>query len=115
MTERTPSRAAKRAGDLFQALRGQIGRHVSAEALHIFWLVAMNEGRSVAEVAELVGSPAWSTSRTLLDLGDAKRGGNAGYGLLQRTTDPTNLRVIRYSLTPKGKILKNTILSLMED
>src|SRR3546814_8246995 len=71
--------------------------------------VALNEGKSLGELAELVGSNASTVSRHLLDLGERNRRMEPGYGLVDRRVDPMELRKNSYFLTPKGKALAASI------
>src|SRR3546814_14747877 len=71
--------------------------------------VALNEGKSLGELAELVGSNASTVSRHLRDLGERNRRMEPGYGLVDRRVDPMELRKNSYFLTPKGKALAASI------
>lgn len=69
----------------------------------MFLTVALNEGASLTELAELSGTRKSTASRYLLDLPDKTRTGAAGYGLVSREQDPEELRRNMYGLTAKGR------------
>jgi DNA-binding MarR family transcriptional regulator len=69
----------------------------------MFLTVALNEGASLSELAETIGMKKSTASRYLLDLSDKTRVGGAGYGLVHREVDPTELRRNMYSITAKGR------------
>src|SRR3546814_10232505 len=82
-----------------------IGPTIPTQLVQTFVDVALNEGKSLGELAELVGSNASTVSRHLLDLGERNRRMEPGYGLVDRRVDPMELRKNSYFLTPKGKAL----------
>lgn len=71
--------------------------------LLVFLTVALNEGASLTELAELSDTRKSTASRYLLDLSDKTRAGNPGYGLVSREQDPAELRRNMYGLTAKGR------------
>lgn len=79
-----------------------------------FLTVALFEGRSLREYAEMTNSPQSTMSRHLLDLGARNRKKEPGYGLIEQTTDVDDLRKNVYRLTPKGRALVQTVSELME-
>ena len=115
MTTDNQAMALRKADRLLQTIRGQIDRSVSVEVAHAFILVALNEGASPSELAEMAGATKSAMSRYLLDLSERLRNGDTGRDLLQRVQDPLNMRSVKYILSPKGKLLKNSIVSLMGD
>jgi DNA-binding MarR family transcriptional regulator len=108
-------RAAKTRWRLLQTYRSAITEHVPAQLAEAFELVCWNEGKTVFELAELGGATKTTMSRHLLDLSEKLRSGADGYKLLQRVKDPTNMRSVVYSLTPKGRLLRNSLREIMED
>lgn len=77
-------------------------------------LVALNEGKSLNELATLSGSKQSTMSRHLLDLGDRNRNMEPGHGLVVRTIDPMDLRSTKFSLSEKGRLLLQDVVKLME-
>lgn len=73
--------------------------------LQMFLLVALNEGASLTDLCELADMKKSTGSRYLLDLSDKTRAGTAGYGLVTREVDPSELRKNMYALTAKGRNL----------
>lgn len=71
--------------------------------VQMFLLVALNEGASLTELAELADMKKSTSSRYLLDLSDKQRTGAQGFGLVMREIDPQELRKNMYALTPKGR------------
>jgi DNA-binding MarR family transcriptional regulator len=94
------------------AIRSGISESVPVQLFHTLILVARNEGKGVVELADMAGASKATMSRHLLDLSDKLRNGDEGYGLLARTQDPKNLRQVFYSVTPKGKLLLNTLADI---
>lgn len=88
---------------------------VSTQLMQAFLAVALNEGKTLTEIAEQLGSNLSTASRQLLDLGDRNRKLEPGYMLVDRKVDPMNLRVNRYTLTPKGKLLYQELAQIMKD
>lgn len=113
-TDKT-ERTLKKADRLFAAIRSATAPTVPVQLAHTFVLVAQNEGTGVVALAEMAGATKGTMSRHLLDLSDRLRSGEEGYGLLQRTQDPTNLRSVTYTLTSKGKLLKRQMVDILED
>lgn len=108
-------RAIRKANRLLSQFRTSIDPNIPAQVLQTFLTVAMNEGKSLTEISELVGSNLSTTSRHLLELGERNRRLEPGYNLVDRRTDPMNLRQNCYTLTTKGKLLVAEIVKLMED
>ncbi|WP_375272841.1 MarR family winged helix-turn-helix transcriptional regulator [Sphingomonas sp.] len=108
-------KALKKLDRIFSTIRSSIGESISLQVAHTFVLVCRNEGLGVVELAERAGASKGTMSRHLLDLSERLRNGQDGYGLLQRTQDPSSLRSIIYTLTPKGKLLKNQLVDNIED
>lgn len=105
--------ALKTGVSLMETLRGMIADDVSMKVVHAFLLVCLNEGKGTIELADMAGVSKSTMSRHLLDLSENLRSGDSGYDLLSRTQDPNNMRSVRYILTPKGKMLRNNIASLL--
>ena len=70
-----------------------------------FLTVAMFEGRSAREYAEMLGLGTSSMSRHLLDLGDINRKREPGMRLIEQRPDPMDRRKNVYRLTAKGRAL----------
>ena len=104
-----------RADHLFSQVRTAIDPNVPTQIVQAFLTVALNEGASLTDISEKMGSVSLSTtSRHLLDLGERNRKMEPGYGLVARTPDPMELRKNQYTLTARGKLLADTITRLME-
>lgn len=108
-------RAMKKLNRLMATFRSSIGETIPLQVAHTFILVCQNEGLGVVELAERAGASKGTMSRHLLDLSERLRNGQDGYGLLLRTQDPSNLRSVIYTLAPKGKLLKNQLVDILED
>lgn len=80
----------------------------------MFLLVALNEGGSLTDLAETADMKKSTASRYLLDLSDKTRAGGPGYGLINRETDPDELRRNMYSLSPKGRKLIQQLTQAIE-
>lgn len=105
-------RRGNKAAMLFQAFR-QVDQTMPMQLAYTFLLVALHDGISVTEVADLAGFRLATASRHLLDLGERNRKKEPGLGLVKSEVDPDELRRKIYTLTPKGRNLYNTILNAM--
>jgi len=116
MTENTKAtKGIKKINRLLTAFRSGIGETIPVQVVHTFMTVADRGTVTTNELADLLGSTPSTVSRHLLDLSGTLRSGAPGYGLLNRTQDPTNLRVVHYTLTAKGKLLLNQLVDIVED
>ena len=113
MTDKDLS-AAKKVDLLLRQFRTSIDPNIPAQMLQTFMTVAMNEGKSLTEIAALCSSNISTASRHLLELGARNRRMEPGYGLVDRTTEPMNLRQNAYTLTAKGRLLLDAIIKIME-
>jgi DNA-binding MarR family transcriptional regulator len=104
----------KKFGDALKAVRMATDPTIPSQVVQAFIAVALNEGKSLTEIAEAMGARISTASRQLLDLGDRNRRMEPGYHLIDRRQDPMNLRVNIYTLTPKGRMLAQAIIEGME-
>jgi DNA-binding MarR family transcriptional regulator len=95
--------------------RAAIDPLVSSQLIQAFLAVALHEGQTLTEIADSLGANLSTASRQLLDLGDRNRKREPGYGLVEVVADPMNLRINRYSLTPKGKLIIREINQIIEE
>lgn len=107
-------KAVQKADRLLSQFRTSIDPNIPAQMLQTFMAVAMNEGKSLTEIAEAVHANMSTASRHLLELGERNRRMEPGYNLVSRTPDPMNLRQNAYSLTSKGKLLIANVVKIME-
>jgi DNA-binding MarR family transcriptional regulator len=77
-----------------------------------FLLVALNEGLSVKEYAELAQVSTSVMSRHLLDIGDRNRHMTEGFGLVTSRPHPMELRKHEVFLTPKGRALLHNMIRI---
>jgi DNA-binding MarR family transcriptional regulator len=70
-----------------------------------FLAVAMSEGRSLTEYADMLERPHSTMSRHLKDLGEFDRKRESGLRLIEQRTDPADRRKNIYRLTARGKKL----------
>jgi len=115
VTDDKMTKGLRRSDRFLTAIRSSIDDTIPVQIAHTFVKVCMNPGKGVVELAELTGASKSTMSRHLLDLSETLRTGAPGYGLLLRTVDPTNLRSVVYTLTPRGKLFRNTLADIMED
>lgn len=107
--------AVKRLERALRQVRTSIDPLVPTQVVQAFLAVAANEGKTLTELAEVLGTNLSTASRQLLDLGDRNRKMEQGYMLVDRQVDPMNLRINRYTLTPKGRLLIKELASIMRD
>jgi len=74
-----------------------------------FLMVAMFEGRSLREYADMLGCSHSTMSRHLLDLGEQNRKREPGMMLIEQRPDTDDRRKNVYCLTPKGKALVDAL------
>jgi DNA-binding MarR family transcriptional regulator len=82
---------------------------------HALVTVALNEGKSLQELADLTHVSISNFSRYLLALSDRQRTGGpgSGFGLVIREQDPTNLRKNNYWLSDRGKEFVKELLEII--
>mgnify|MGYP001235187786 CR=1 FL=1 len=105
--------ALQRLEMVIRDLRTAIDPNVPSQVIQAFLVVAQNEGQPLTEYARLLGTNLSTASRQFLDLGERNRRMEKGYMLLDRHVDPANLRVIRYFLTAKGRLLLRSLIEAM--
>jgi DNA-binding MarR family transcriptional regulator len=91
------------------ALQASTDQTIPSQMMRAFIAVCEHEGKSMSELADIVGANVSTMSRHLLDLGPRNRKMEPGYGLVEARTDPMNLRVKNFFLTPKGKLALRNI------
>lgn len=79
-----------------------------------FLLVAIDEGKSVAEYATKAGVSTSVMSRHLLDIGERNRHLEKGFGLISYKPNPMDLRIHEVFLTDKGRALAHQIIRQWE-
>jgi DNA-binding MarR family transcriptional regulator len=107
--------AVKKLERALRQVRAAIDPLVPTQVVQAFLAVATNEGKTLSELSEILGTNLSTASRQLLDLGDRNRKMEQGYMLIDRKSDPMNLRINRYTLTPKGKLLFKQLATIMRD
>lgn len=107
--------ALKKLNRAVKQCRTAIDPLVPTQVVQAFLTVALKEGQTLTELAEQLGTNVSTASRHLLDLSDRNRKMEDGYKLVSRTVDPMNLRVNRYTLTPKGKLLASELAAIIGD
>lgn len=90
-----------------------ISAQMSISQVMSFLTVALNEGKSLKELAELMDCKMNTMSRQLIDLGPRNRRMEEGYQLIQSRQDPFEYRKNQYTLTPRGRHLIKAILKHM--
>lgn len=94
--------------------RTSIDPNVPTQLAQTFVAVAMNEGASLGQIAKVVGTALSTASRHLADLGDLNRKKEPGYKLIHREQDVMELRKNIYTLTPKGRLLAESLAFAMK-
>lgn len=115
MSSQHDQRAIRRVERLLGTFRSAMDETIPIQIAHTFIVVALNEGKGVLELAELVGTNKSTMSRHLLDLSTTLRNGRSGYGLLNRAADAGNLRTVSYTLSARGKLLLHNLLGILGD
>lgn len=105
--------ALRRLEKAIRLMRTAIDPHVPTQVAQAFLAVAMNEGLTLTEYANILGTNISTASRQMLDLGERNRKLEPGYMLVDRKVDPMNLRVNRYTLTGRGRLLLVELVETM--
>lgn len=100
---------------IMKQCRASIDPVVPTQLVQTFLAVALQEGQSTTELADRLNTNVSTASRHLLDLADRNRKMEEGYKLIHREQDPMNLRVNRYTLTPKGRLLASQLADILID
>ena len=93
-------------------VRTSIDPLVPTQLVQAFLAVALHEGMTLTDIAEKLDTNMSTASRQLLDLGERNRKLEPGYQLVDRNVDAMNLRINRYTLTPKGKLLAKQLAEI---
>lgn len=104
-------RSMRRGLDFLQAFR-TVEPSLPSSYMVAFMAVAMEPGHGTVYYAKKLGMVQPVVSRILLEIGQKTRTGGAGLGLVDSATDPVDLRLRRYFLTPKGTALLNSLLKI---
>lgn len=105
--------ALKRAMSFINVFRA-IKQTMPLQHAYTFMLVAMNEGLSVSEYAEMAGVAQSVMTRHLLDIGPHNRRRGEGYGLVIQRPNPADFRQHQTFLTSQGKALLHRVLLTLE-
>jgi DNA-binding MarR family transcriptional regulator len=108
-------RTLRKLDRVLMQFRTAIDPNVPAQLAQTFVAVALNEGASLTEIANVVGTALSTASRHLADLGDRNRKKESGYKLVHREQDAMELRKNIYTLTPKGRLLAEALAHAMKD
>lgn len=95
--------------ETFKGLRPGIQVHMIVALVR----VALNEGKSVAELTRDAGVAQSVMSRALLDLGPMTREREPGLQLVEHKLSPTNMRQHEMYLTKKGASLMRKVASML--
>lgn len=108
------AKSIKRLERALSLVRTSFDASVSTQLVQAFLTVALNEGKTLTEIAGILGTNISTASRQLLDLGQRNRKMEQGYMLVDRQVDPMNLRINRYALTDKGRDLVRELAEVMK-
>lgn len=107
------TKALRTVDKLLSQCRTSIDPTVPVQIVQAFVCVALNEGKTLAELADKLGANNSTTSRHILDLGEYNRRKEPGYMLVEGKVNPEDLRTKRYYLSPKGKLLAKTLANIV--
>jgi len=79
-----------------------------------FLAVARHPGQGPTDYAKMLGTIQPIMSRTLLEIGKKARTRQEGLGLVDSEANPDDLRLNRYFLTSKGRMLYKDIQDILE-
>ena len=98
-----------------EVLRDRIGHNISLAVVHTFLLAVQHPDEGVVDLTKRLKTNKATVSRHLLDLSEKLRTGEPGYGVLKRMPDQPDLREVRYSVTPKGAEILNSLSNILTD
>lgn len=102
-----------RLNSVFNEFR-QVSPSMSVPLAQTLVLVGLNEGKSLRELADIAGLKQGTISRYLLDLSERNRALEPGFGLVNRDTDPMELRKNMYTLTATGRDLLGKVVTHLD-
>jgi len=108
------NRVLRTAVSFLQTFQAEVQESLPIQMATTFMIVATHENRSLKEYTDLAGVAQSTMSRHLSDLGDKRRTGELGHQLIERLQDPAELRRNMYRLTPKGRRLKEKLVSVLK-
>jgi DNA-binding MarR family transcriptional regulator len=82
--------------------------------IQFFLMVARDPGKGATEYGRKLGVQQAVASRILLEIGQKSRGLSGGFGLVESSVDPIDLRLKRYHLTLKGRELAERVITRMK-
>lgn len=103
--------ALRRLEVAIREMRTAIEPNVPSQVMQAFLIVARTEGQTLTAYAHELGTSISTASRHFLDLGERNRKLEKGHMLIDRRVDPGNLRVNRYYLTAKGRLLVQALIA----
>lgn len=106
--------------DLMRGLRflnrlAAIRHTMPLQYMRTFMFVCLYPGRSVDELAKMTGVAQSVMSRHLRDIGPTNRHLEPGFGLIDISFDPTDMRRHIYVLTKKGEGLAHELREALRD
>lgn len=98
--------------NLFNALEEfrKLNPNMSVQQIMTLILVAINEGKSLKELAAVIKIKIPTLSRILIDLGFRNRRMEPGHNLVECRQDPMELRKNQYTLSRRGIYLIESVL-----
>ena len=115
MASASPSPELRKLYRALRIVRTAIDPLVPTQMVQAFLAVALTEGHTLTEIAEVLGTNISTASRQLLDLGERNRRMEPGYQLVESRADPMNLRTNRYTLSPKGRMLAKELVDILKE
>jgi DNA-binding MarR family transcriptional regulator len=111
--------AASKAKNLHKLLKAfsrcrQIRDTMPLQYMYTFLLVCLYPDHSVEQLADRAGVGQTVMSRHLRDIGPTNRHQQPGFGLVDVTFDPKDMRRHIYVLTPKGKLVARELAECLE-
>jgi DNA-binding MarR family transcriptional regulator len=92
----------------------KIDPEMPLQQITVLTLVAFNSGITMKDIGERMGMAQSTVSRNCAALGKTHRLGVAGKGLISTAEDPHERRRKIVSLTPKGRLVMQSVLEALE-
>ncbi|MDX0260538.1 winged helix DNA-binding protein [Sinorhizobium meliloti] len=86
---------------------------MQAQAIVLFLTVVSRPGITMKELIQATGLASSSVSRNVSAFSERHRNGEPGHNLLRSYEDPADRRTKRIELTPKGRRVYETLITIM--
>jgi DNA-binding MarR family transcriptional regulator len=94
-------------------LRAMMGPTVPSQVIMAYLAVALEEGCTLSDYANRLGTNLSTASRHFMDLAERNRRKEAGFMLILRRDNPLNEREKLMTLSGQGKLMRRLVLETL--